>query len=52
LKEKLQELEEKLNKPSNISIQEDSSSFIKQISVVISSRKCFRNIYPYKKIHF
>jgi hypothetical protein len=52
LKEKLKELEEKLNKPSNISIQEDSSSFIKRISVVIYSRKCFRNIYSHKKIHF
>jgi hypothetical protein len=52
LREKLKELEEQLNKPSNISIQEDSSSFIKQISVVISSRKCFRNIYPHKKFIF
>jgi DNA repair exonuclease SbcCD ATPase subunit len=52
LKKKLKELEEQLNKPSNISIQQDSSSFIKRISVVIFPRKCFRNIYPHKKIHF
>jgi predicted nuclease with TOPRIM domain len=52
LKKKLKELEEQLNKPSNISIQQDSSSFIKRISVAIFLRKCFRNIYPHKKIHF
>jgi hypothetical protein len=52
LKKKLKELEEKLQKSSNISIQEDSSSFIKRISVVIYSRKCFRNIYLNEKIHF
>jgi predicted nucleic acid-binding Zn-ribbon protein len=36
LKNKLKELKDELNKPSNISIQQDSSSFINKISVVIS----------------
>jgi DNA repair exonuclease SbcCD ATPase subunit len=45
LKKKLKELEEELNKPSNISIQQDSSSFIKRISVVISSGKYVMNIH-------
>ena len=38
-KRKLKELEEQLNKPSNISIRHDTSSFINRISVVISSCK-------------
>jgi len=44
LKEKLKQLENELNKPSTISIQEDSSSLINKISVIISSRKYFSNI--------
>jgi hypothetical protein len=44
LKEKLKQLEEQLNNPSNISIQQDSSSFIKKISVVISSGTYVRGI--------
>jgi chromosome segregation ATPase len=44
LKEKLKQLEEQLNKPANISIQHDSSSFIKKISVVISTGTYFMNI--------
>jgi hypothetical protein len=40
LKLKLKQLEEQLNNPSNISIQQqNSSSFIKKISVLISSGK-------------
>jgi hypothetical protein len=48
LKQKLKELEEELSKQSNISIQQDSSSFIKKISVINFSRKYF--IYINKKI--
>jgi hypothetical protein len=40
LKLKLKQLEEQLNNPSNISIQQqNSSSFIKKISVLINSGK-------------
>jgi hypothetical protein len=39
LRQKLTELAEKLDKPSNISIQQDSASLINKISVVASSRK-------------
>jgi chromosome segregation ATPase len=39
-KQKLKELEEQLNKPSNISIRQDSSLFINKISVLISSGEC------------
>jgi len=37
--EELKQLEEELNKPPNISIQQDSSSFINKISVIISFSK-------------
>jgi chromosome segregation ATPase len=39
-KEKLRKLKEELDNPPNVSIQEESSSFIKKISVVISASKC------------
>jgi hypothetical protein len=39
LKQKLIELTEELNKPSNVSIEHDSASLINKISVVVSSRK-------------
>ena len=38
-KEKLQELEEQLKKPSNISIRHDPSSFIGRISIAIAPGK-------------
>jgi len=37
---KLTQLVEELDKPKNISIQQNSSSLVNEISVVISSRKC------------
>jgi len=40
LQKKLTQLSEQLNNPSNVSIQQDSKSFINKISVVISSGKC------------
>jgi hypothetical protein len=40
-KQKLNELEEQLNKPANISIsQKNSSGFINKIVVLVSSSKC------------
>jgi hypothetical protein len=48
-KEKLRQLEEQLNKPSNISIRQDSSSFIKKI-YVLTAGKSFINID--KKVKF
>jgi len=39
LKQKLIKLAEEFDKPSNISIQQNSASFINKISVVVSSRK-------------
>jgi len=39
-KQKLTQLEEKLNKPLNISIQQGSASLINKISVIVPSRKC------------
>ncbi len=44
LKEKLKQLEEQLNKPSNILIRQESSSFVGKISVAFSSSK-FINIF-------
>jgi DNA repair exonuclease SbcCD ATPase subunit len=45
LKQKLKELEEQFNNPSNISIQQEQSSlFINKISVIVSSRKCLYHI--------
>jgi chromosome segregation ATPase len=44
LKNKLKQLEEELINPSNISIRQDSSSFISKISVIISSSKCIYHI--------
>ena len=41
-KQKLEELAQELNKPRNISIQHDCSLFINQISVVMPSRKKWR----------
>lgn len=43
-KEKLEKLEEELNKPSNISIQESFVPFISSICVNDSSRKYFSNV--------
>jgi hypothetical protein len=43
-KRKLKEMEEELAKSPNISIREDSSSFVSKISVVISSGKCTNQI--------
>jgi succinate dehydrogenase/fumarate reductase flavoprotein subunit len=43
LKEKLKKLEEEFNRPSNISIKQDSSLFIKEIFVVISTDNCLLN---------
>jgi chromosome segregation ATPase len=40
LKQKLTQLTEELDKPSNVSIQQDSASPINKISVVVLSRKC------------
>ena len=40
-KEKFKQLEEQVNKPSNISIRHDSSPFIDRIFVAIPSGKCF-----------
>ena len=44
-KQKLTQLTKELDKPSNISIQQDSTSFINKISVVVSSRKFVYHIY-------
>jgi tRNA uridine 5-carbamoylmethylation protein Kti12 len=40
----LKKLEEQLNNPSNISIQQDSSAFINKISVIIHAGKCIHRI--------
>ena len=37
--QKLNQLEEQLNRPSNVSIEQDSSSFINKIYVVVSAGK-------------
>jgi chromosome segregation ATPase len=47
-KEKLKQLEEQLNNPSNISIRQDSSPFINKISVLTNSGKSFMNINKIK----
>jgi chromosome segregation ATPase len=39
-KEKLTQLTKELDQPSNVSIQQDSASLVKNISVVVSSGKC------------
>jgi hypothetical protein len=39
-KQKLKQLEEQLKQPSNISIRQESSSFVGRINVVMSSSKC------------
>ena len=44
LQQKLTLLSEQLNNPSNLSIQQDSTSFINKISVVVSSGKCLNYI--------
>ncbi len=44
LKQNLTELIEELDKPSNISIRNDSLLLINKISVLVSSRKCLSNI--------
>jgi uncharacterized Fe-S cluster-containing radical SAM superfamily protein len=44
LKQKLTQLTKELDNPSNVSIQQDSKSFINKISVVISSGKCVNYI--------
>jgi hypothetical protein len=44
LKQKLTQLEKELDKPSNISIQQDSTSLINKISVIVSSGKCVNSI--------
>jgi phage regulator Rha-like protein len=44
LKQKLTQLAEELDKPSNVSIQQNSASLINKISVVVSSRKCLNYI--------
>ena len=44
LKQKLTQLTEGLDKPSNISIQHSSTSFIYKIAVVVSSGKCLNYI--------
>jgi hypothetical protein len=48
LKQKLIQLTEELDKPSNISVQRDSTSFINKITVVVlSSRECvdYKSLY-------
>jgi len=44
LKQKLTELAEELEKPSNISIQQNSTSLVNKMCVVASSRKCINYI--------
>jgi len=44
LQQKLTELEKELDQPLNISIQQDSTSLINKISIVVSSGKCFNYI--------
>ncbi len=39
IQEKLTQLTKELDKPANISIQQDTAPFIHRISVIISSRK-------------
>jgi hypothetical protein len=43
-KQKLAKLTKELDQPSNVSIQQDSTSLIKNISVVIFTRKCVYHI--------
>jgi chromosome segregation ATPase len=43
LKQKLTQLAEELDKPSNVSIEHDSASLVNKISVVVSSRKCINS---------
>jgi len=44
LKQKLTQIQEELDKPSDISIQRDSASLVNKICVVVSSRKCVNYI--------
>ena len=50
-REKFKQLEEQLNKSSNISIQYDSSSFIDRISITTSSGQYFENLVDKEKLN-
>ena len=51
-KQKLKELEEQFNKSPSISIRQDSSPFIKKISVLTTSGKFSMNINKKVKFNF
>jgi hypothetical protein len=44
LKKQLNKLKEELDNPPNVSIQQQSSSFINKIAVVISPGKCVMKV--------